>query len=625
MFFDILGRIAKRRKMRSMRTQNKRPFGCKSYGSIPHLPGSRRGRDDIDCDAGHARICLEKTRDSQGLVIVQQKLDGCFAYRTPIYTDQGLIPIGKIVNQRLPVQVLTYDKDRDLCYYAPISEYHKKSASKGWVRVVAKSLTRGMSKRSLICTPDHEILTGNGDTYKQASELAVGDFVYEPALKIEEEAKAAILGMLLGDSSILKAKSGSMGFTIGHSEPQYAYFDFKMQLFSNVLTESTRQKGGFSGSRENRRAHSYIMPDITSLIKNHCIVDESKTVTENWANAITPVSLAFWYMDDGSCKHSANQRPRPRLATNAFSLKETEVLANCLRSKFNIDCKVFDYSGPTIVITADGADRLFDLIYPFVPDCMKYKLPTKYRNRTCVFDGHSFSSSMGIMQTVVTSMETEGVQSWEGSNSMYDLTINDTHNYVACNLIVHNSNVAVGKINGEIIPIVRSGYRADTSPYEQHHHCAKWVYRNLELFDFLEDGERVCGEWLGQAVGTIYDLPHEPFAAFDIKRNGHERASWEEFSRRVDSVLPTPQLIHVGGALSIEAALEQLEPSHHGALEPVEGVVWRVERNGVFDFIAKYVRSDKIDGKYFPEISGVDPIWLWHPDPSQRTSLESFK
>jgi hypothetical protein len=42
----------------------------------------------------------------------------------------------------------------------------------------------------------------------------------------------------------------------------------------------------------------------------------------------------------------------------------------------------------------------------------------------------------------------------------------------------------------------------------------------------------------------------------------------------------------------------------HGALEPIEGVMWRVERKGKVDFLCKYVRPDKQDGIY---LSG-DPV-----------------
>jgi hypothetical protein len=31
------------------------------------------------------------------------------------------------------------------------------------------------------------------------------------------------------------------------------------------------------------------------------------------------------------------------------------------------------------------------------------------------------------------------------------------------------------------------------------------------------------------------------------------------------------------------------------------------------DFLAKWVRPDKVDGMYLPEISGKEPVWNWRP------------
>ena len=49
----------------------------------------------------------------------------------------------------------------------------------------------------------------------------------------------------------------------------------------------------------------------------------------------------------------------------------------------------------------------------------------------------------------------------------------------------------------------------------------------------------------------------------------------------------------------------------HGAVDKVEGAVWRVERKESFDFLAKYVRPNKSDGIYLPEVSGKEAIWNW--------------
>ncbi len=179
------------------------------------------------------------------------------------------------------------------------------------------------------------------------------------------------------------------------------------------------------------------------------------------------------------------------------------------------------------------------------------------------------------------------------------------------------SNVAVAKLDGIIVPLIRAGYLAIQSHYEQHRHFAYWVYANATRFEsLLEEGERCVGEWLMQAHGTRYDLKHEPFVAFDIMV-GHERQVASDVAKRcLEHGFTTPRLIHVGGAISIEAVLKVLEPSGHGALDPVEGAVWRVERKGAVDFLGKYVRPDKVDGKYLEDVSG-QTRWNWRPGSRQ--------
>ena len=191
---------------------------------------------------------------------------------------------------------------------------------------------------------------------------------------------------------------------------------------------------------------------------------------------------------------------------------------------------------------------------------------------------------------------------------------------------VDGSNCAVAKVNGELVAIGRAGYKADSSPYEQHRLFAWWVARNKERFDaMLNEGERVVGEWMAQAHGTRYNLNCEPFIVFDIMR-GHERTPYKDFLERVASfLLPIPKEIHVGDPISVADVLERLEPSGHGAVGLAEGAVWRVERKiptgqkgekkQVVDYLVKYVRPEKVDGCLLPEQNGGTTIWNWYPKP----------
>lgn len=198
----------------------------------------------------------------------------------------------------------------------------------------------------------------------------------------------------------------------------------------------------------------------------------------------------------------------------------------------------------------------------------------------------------------------------EGHQRIATKQLRDWKDLVIVQEKVDGSCCAVAKKNDQIIALGRSGYRAETSPYEQHKMFARWVYNQIERFDsLLSDGERLVGEWLAQAHGTRYNLPHEPFVPFDIM-TGIERVNFYSFLKRVVRAgFTEPRLIHIGQPITIERVVKMLEPSGHGAIDPVEGAVWRVEREGKFDFICKYVRPDKVDGVYLPEISGKEPIW----------------
>ena len=205
------------------------------------------------------------------------------------------------------------------------------------------------------------------------------------------------------------------------------------------------------------------------------------------------------------------------------------------------------------------------------------------------------------------------------------------------------SNVAVANVGGEIVPIIRAGYRAINGRFEQHKFFHLWVMERVELFAFLRPGERVCGEWLAQAHGTRYTLRHGPFVAFDImrveprdapgagvfgaKRQGKDapaqwRVPYDEFVARVRPVLPIPECVfdEVGKSCTIKRAIEEIEKRNgHGAIDPIEGAVWRVERREkdgpwTVDFLAKFVRHEKVDGKFLPEVSGEQAVWNWRPD-----------
>jgi hypothetical protein len=212
----------------------------------------------------------------------------------------------------------------------------------------------------------------------------------------------------------------------------------------------------------------------------------------------------------------------------------------------------------------------------------------------------------------------------EGQARIATLKTRDKNDEIIVQEKLDGANVGVALIDDILYPIGRAGWPAISSPWEQHRHFHNWVFANQDRFlAVLKNGERLVGEWLMQAHGTRYELRHEPFVVFDLMV-GDWRMPFDEFTIRLGNLFVMPTLLHRGGALSINNAVQSLQVhGFHGAIDPVEGVVWRVERDNPcgkkgekkreVDFLVKYVRPDKVDGLYLPETSGKEPVWNWRP------------
>lgn len=202
----------------------------------------------------------------------------------------------------------------------------------------------------------------------------------------------------------------------------------------------------------------------------------------------------------------------------------------------------------------------------------------------------------------------------EGQQRICTEKVRDKNDVIIVTEKLDGSNVGIARVGDTIHAIGRAGYLAQSSKYEQHQLFADWVRRDeARWLAMLQPGERLVGEWLAQAHGTVYELQGTPFIAFDIMIES-VRIPWGDVVSRCDTYnVQVPRIIHQGGPISIEEAMKDRLGLYIPSGEAPEGVVYRVERNGKFDFMAKWVRPDKIDGKYLPEISGKEAIWNWRP------------
>lgn len=175
------------------------------------------------------------------------------------------------------------------------------------------------------------------------------------------------------------------------------------------------------------------------------------------------------------------------------------------------------------------------------------------------------------------------------------------------------SNVGVAKKDGNIFALTRSGYEASTSPYKQHHEFAKWVGKRFNMFnEILEDGERLAGEWLLQAHGLRYDIKTEPIVFFDWFDCKNSRKIFGELHNlTLKYPIKTVRVLHIGNAIKPTDLIDLLNDRDGliSSVEKPEGMVFRVERNGKVDFLAKWVREDFEPGKFCIGVDERDLIW----------------
>jgi len=175
----------------------------------------------------------------------------------------------------------------------------------------------------------------------------------------------------------------------------------------------------------------------------------------------------------------------------------------------------------------------------------------------------------------------------------------DKHDTIIVTEKLDGSNCSVFLKENVLYPLTRAGYIANTSPFRQHHHFHDYVLRNEQRFrSVLNEGERIVGEWCVQAHGTLYNFTNvEPFFVFDIFTSDNKRLLYSNFLIQIGERFNRPAILSIGCPKPIEEMLVTCEYMKYPCKKQ-EGVVYRVERKERVDFLAKYVRPDKEDGKY---------------------------
>lgn len=366
---------------------------------------------------------------------------GCFAWNTQVLLDDGTKKlISVIVNQKIKAKVLTYNFKKNIIESSDILNYFKYPPKKLLKIELEKIHKGGRGKNGqIICTDNHLICTDNG--YKQAKDLTTNDVVMSLQQGLSYIQKQVVLGTLLGDGS----KFGEYGINIAHSKKQIEYINLLKKIFANVhISESYKTSGYGSEIISLIMYNKGLFRDIIDV----CYQNGKKRLNKEWLDKLTPLSLAIWYMDDGSIDNIHRRNQRAAIATQSINIDELKLLQDILYLKYGIKGnlrKLKNKQQYSLRFSTEESHMFFMLISPFIIKSLKYKLPKCYKDMPCVFEHteNFLQESKSLMKAKIKNISID-TQEDHIKSSTYDIQTKNENYFVGSGFLVHNSKVQKG-------------------------------------------------------------------------------------------------------------------------------------------------------------------------------------
>ncbi len=399
---------------------------------VGEAPGFHEDRQGVPF-VGQAGKLLEKLLAGIGLsrqdVYIANVLK-CLRYNAAVQLGDGSWePIGRLVRAGYAGTVMSVDARGHLVARRVTGWHESPLAGRKVLKLTYTSAKQAGSGRvSIQLTGDHEVMTRRG--WVAAEELQPDDRV-ATGQGLSKLAHDVVCGSLLGDASIGKARSH---LQMGHSARQREYALFKAGLLRELepQVEEFVVAAVAGGAREFGAVHVRTHASRALRILRGEFYEPEKHVPAWLAEELNERMLAFWFMDDGYTRIRDNRRPRAEIATCAFDDGD---IAFLLRGLARLGLPTKALRG-RIHFDAEGTVRLSELIAPFVPAAMRYKLHPEVERRI-PFDPSVLEA--GPADVLYDGVDIQDVtDELRSDTTFFCIDVEETHNFVTAGGVVHN-------------------------------------------------------------------------------------------------------------------------------------------------------------------------------------------
>jgi LAGLIDADG DNA endonuclease family/Zeta toxin len=425
--------------------------------------------------------------------------------------------IRELVTDRDPGPVLTVNHVGQIVE-REVTQWHKSPlAHRYWVWLQTEVSGHAQKRAGgLYLTNDHPVLTPDG--WIQAGAVREGMLLGTGHPSPNAKQAQLLCGTLLGDGSIKPLGKGAV-ISLTQCAAQEEWLDLKMSALQ-----------GFTWTPKNGtkflHANSHVSQALLAWRRDW--YDGKKrlpreTIRENFG----PLLLATWYGDDGSLggkrlDRKGELRPEWRraavLSTQGFSDSDVEWLASLL-AEHGLETSTHRVrwrtgSGLTIRITAESAETFFKLIGPYMPECLRYKLPEGMPE---------FDPALWMLESAhphfakVLSAERKSYKSGRGeAKTTFHISVEETGNFIAANMVVHNT-----QDDGAFVELVQEGDKPESAVAALNHLDTARCFAtgDLEYPALFEDlhGHRHALKWHQVVHLAEMPAPHFQYGLWDYQ------------------------------------------------------------------------------------------------------------
>jgi len=190
-------------------------------------------------------------------------------------------------------------------------------------------------------------------------------------LPLSDDLFQMIIGLTLGDAHIYRNKTENASLHIEQSIKKEDYLNHLYDLLKGycksqpVIRTRTDKKTG-----DTHQSIRFTTRQLVCFTQIHDLfyINGVKIIPLNIKSHITPISLAFWAMDDGSKAGSG-------FHFNSFILKEVKLLSDILLNKYNLINTIQSHkNGYRLYISSKSMELFKTLVKPYFHSSMMYKL-----------------------------------------------------------------------------------------------------------------------------------------------------------------------------------------------------------------------------------------------------------